>query len=297
MSDQRLTRIAIVSSDKCKPKKCRQECKKSCPVVKTGNSPNFCTALRWESTFHQKDHGNLLGEDCTFRNSSRVVGTDESEPFHGIRGRFARAYLLGLPTVIDEKELEAALRYFFVLITLEKMEEERSTLINKDKGLFSNLRPVCSWDIIFNYGAYSPFHRPGVYPPGAYPPQPGTYPPQHGLTLHSMGISSPRISTSRLSSPRIYTSRLSSQEGHGSGLMGPMLASAAAACGTLVMVLVICYMDLSQSLAHRRCFITDMLVIMVMQASKHGEGHGPYGHFVMASSRPWEAWCSDAWRS
>jgi hypothetical protein len=33
----RLTRIAIVSEDKCKPKKCRQECKKSCPVVKTGN--------------------------------------------------------------------------------------------------------------------------------------------------------------------------------------------------------------------------------------------------------------------
>lgn len=30
------TRIAIVSDDKCKPKKCRQECKKSCPVVKTG---------------------------------------------------------------------------------------------------------------------------------------------------------------------------------------------------------------------------------------------------------------------
>jgi translation initiation factor RLI1 len=28
--------IAIVNSDKCKPKKCRQECKKSCPVVKTG---------------------------------------------------------------------------------------------------------------------------------------------------------------------------------------------------------------------------------------------------------------------
>lgn len=30
------TRIAIVSTDKCKPKKCRQECRKSCPVVKTG---------------------------------------------------------------------------------------------------------------------------------------------------------------------------------------------------------------------------------------------------------------------
>lgn len=35
MSDK-LTRIAIISSDKCKPKKCRQECKKSCPVVRSG---------------------------------------------------------------------------------------------------------------------------------------------------------------------------------------------------------------------------------------------------------------------
>lgn len=41
----KLTRIAIVSSDKCKPKRCRQECKKSCPVVRMGKlcievSPN-----------------------------------------------------------------------------------------------------------------------------------------------------------------------------------------------------------------------------------------------------------------
>ncbi|RDD46751.1 ATP-binding cassette sub-family E member 1 [Trichoplax sp. H2] len=35
MSDK-LTRIAIVNSDKCRPKKCRQECKKSCPVVRMG---------------------------------------------------------------------------------------------------------------------------------------------------------------------------------------------------------------------------------------------------------------------
>ncbi|GKT89746.1 translation initiation factor RLI1 [Colletotrichum tofieldiae] len=35
MSDK-LTRVAIVNSDKCKPKKCRQECKKSCPVVRSG---------------------------------------------------------------------------------------------------------------------------------------------------------------------------------------------------------------------------------------------------------------------
>mmetsp|Transcript_25683 Transcript_25683/g.53069 ORF Transcript_25683/g.53069 Transcript_25683/m.53069 type:complete len:659 (-) Transcript_25683:334-2310(-) len=31
-----LTRIAIINAEKCKPKKCRQECKKSCPVVKLG---------------------------------------------------------------------------------------------------------------------------------------------------------------------------------------------------------------------------------------------------------------------
>lgn len=37
MSTQdKLTRIAIVNSDKCKPKRCKQECKKSCPVVRMG---------------------------------------------------------------------------------------------------------------------------------------------------------------------------------------------------------------------------------------------------------------------
>ncbi|KAK7498747.1 hypothetical protein BaRGS_00010124 [Batillaria attramentaria] len=35
-SNDVLTRIAIVSNDKCKPKRCRQECKKSCPVVRMG---------------------------------------------------------------------------------------------------------------------------------------------------------------------------------------------------------------------------------------------------------------------
>ncbi|XP_071951596.1 ATP-binding cassette sub-family E member 1-like [Antedon mediterranea] len=34
--ETKLTRIAIVSNDKCKPKRCRQECKKSCPVVRMG---------------------------------------------------------------------------------------------------------------------------------------------------------------------------------------------------------------------------------------------------------------------
>jgi len=36
MADDKLTRVAIVKDDKCKPKKCRQECKRSCPVVKLG---------------------------------------------------------------------------------------------------------------------------------------------------------------------------------------------------------------------------------------------------------------------
>jgi len=35
-ASDKLTRIAIVNADKCKPKKCRQECKRSCPVVRMG---------------------------------------------------------------------------------------------------------------------------------------------------------------------------------------------------------------------------------------------------------------------
>eukprot|EP00611_Tribonema_gayanum_P028634 TRINITY_DN7419_c0_g1_i1.p1 TRINITY_DN7419_c0_g1~~TRINITY_DN7419_c0_g1_i1.p1 ORF type:complete len:636 (-),score=267.21 TRINITY_DN7419_c0_g1_i1:595-2502(-) len=35
-ADEGLTRIAIVNADRCKPKKCRQECKKMCPVVRMG---------------------------------------------------------------------------------------------------------------------------------------------------------------------------------------------------------------------------------------------------------------------
>lgn len=41
--ETKLTRIAIVSDDRCKPKKCRQECKKSCPVVRIGK---FCIEVK-----------------------------------------------------------------------------------------------------------------------------------------------------------------------------------------------------------------------------------------------------------
>lgn len=41
MAEDKLTRIAIVNSDKCKPKKCKQECKKTCPVNRMGTSAIF----------------------------------------------------------------------------------------------------------------------------------------------------------------------------------------------------------------------------------------------------------------
>ena len=34
--DEKLTRIAIVNEDRCKPKKCNLDCKRNCPVVKLG---------------------------------------------------------------------------------------------------------------------------------------------------------------------------------------------------------------------------------------------------------------------
>ncbi|CAO3582043.1 unnamed protein product [Absidia cylindrospora] len=43
---EKLTRIAIVSADKCKPKKCRQECKQSCPVNRMGK---FCIEVEQTS--------------------------------------------------------------------------------------------------------------------------------------------------------------------------------------------------------------------------------------------------------
>lgn len=37
----RLTRIAIVDKDRCKPKNCGLACKKSCPVNRMGRSAEF----------------------------------------------------------------------------------------------------------------------------------------------------------------------------------------------------------------------------------------------------------------
>ena len=51
-----LTRIAIVSSDRCKPKKCKQECKKWCPVNRMGEFVFLCcpfcsVVFLWELNF------------------------------------------------------------------------------------------------------------------------------------------------------------------------------------------------------------------------------------------------------
>lgn len=35
--NDRLQRIAIIKPDRCKPKKCQQECKRYCPVVRQGS--------------------------------------------------------------------------------------------------------------------------------------------------------------------------------------------------------------------------------------------------------------------
>merc|ERR550514_1367087 len=45
-ADSSKLRIAIVNSDRCKPKKCKQECKKFCPVVRTGK---LCVEVAKES--------------------------------------------------------------------------------------------------------------------------------------------------------------------------------------------------------------------------------------------------------
>ena len=41
-----LTRIAILNKDRCKPKKCNQECKRGCPVNRIGK---FCIQVESDS--------------------------------------------------------------------------------------------------------------------------------------------------------------------------------------------------------------------------------------------------------
>jgi len=56
--DDGLTRIAIVNPDKCKPKKCKQECKKMCPVNRTGK---LCIEVEASSKISQISESLCVG--------------------------------------------------------------------------------------------------------------------------------------------------------------------------------------------------------------------------------------------
>ena len=58
-----LTRIAIVNPERCKPRKCRQECKKGCPVVKMGK---LCIEVGPKSKLAFISEPLCIGEYATF---------------------------------------------------------------------------------------------------------------------------------------------------------------------------------------------------------------------------------------
>lgn len=64
------TRIAIVSSDKCKPKRCRQECKKSCPVVRMGK---LCIEVAMDSKIASLSEELCIGCGICVKVSWRMV--------------------------------------------------------------------------------------------------------------------------------------------------------------------------------------------------------------------------------
>lgn len=65
-----LTRIAIVKAERCKPKKCNQECKKSCPVVKLGK---LCIEVGPKSKMAFISEPLCIGESPIFIESSEQV--------------------------------------------------------------------------------------------------------------------------------------------------------------------------------------------------------------------------------
>lgn len=103
MGGDALTRIAIVSADKCKPKKCRQECRKGCPVVKMGTVK---TLLKF-------DDENCVGKQCIEVDaSSKIAFISESLCIGcGIcvkRCPFDAIQIINLPTNLEK---ETTIRY------------------------------------------------------------------------------------------------------------------------------------------------------------------------------------------
>ncbi|CCJ28163.1 unnamed protein product, partial [Pneumocystis jirovecii] len=82
-NSEKLTRIAIVSSDKCKPRKCHQECKKSCPVVRSGK---LCIEVTPESKISWISEINSIGCGICVK-----------------RCPFGAIHIINLPTNLDSK--------------------------------------------------------------------------------------------------------------------------------------------------------------------------------------------------
>lgn len=76
--DDSLTRIAIVNAEKCKPKKCNQECKKSCPVVKLGK---LCIEVTNKSKLAFISEPLCIGTSLT--TSDKFSGTCSFRPHSG----------------------------------------------------------------------------------------------------------------------------------------------------------------------------------------------------------------------
>eukprot|EP01089_Gocevia_fonbrunei_P016301 TRINITY_DN499_c0_g1_i1.p1 TRINITY_DN499_c0_g1~~TRINITY_DN499_c0_g1_i1.p1 ORF type:complete len:620 (-),score=165.99 TRINITY_DN499_c0_g1_i1:193-2052(-) len=75
-SDEKLTRIAIVNGDRCKPKNCAQECKKYCPVVRMGKQ---CIEVNAKSTISYISEDLCIGcgicvKKCPFK-AIQIINT------------------------------------------------------------------------------------------------------------------------------------------------------------------------------------------------------------------------------
>ncbi|KAG4304762.1 hypothetical protein PORY_001815 [Pneumocystis oryctolagi] len=82
-SSEKLTRVAIVNSDKCKPRKCHQECKKSCPVVRSGK---LCIEVTPESRISWISESLCIGCGICVK-----------------RCPFGAIHIINLPTNLDSK--------------------------------------------------------------------------------------------------------------------------------------------------------------------------------------------------
>jgi ATP-binding cassette subfamily E protein 1 len=94
-------RIAIVSREKCKPVKCRQECKKNCPVVRMGK---FCIEVEKNSKYSTIEESLCIGcgicvKKCPF-DAIQIVNLNSSPGkniIHRYGGNSFRIYSLPIP--------------------------------------------------------------------------------------------------------------------------------------------------------------------------------------------------------